>query len=302
MESYEVALPQNFMAWMMVIGNEDRQDRLPAAVGVICASDTNDVETRLLSPQEQQQINNVVQQFTQITNIEQVINIINNVTTNGTGTTTPPPPPPPMGNGTGNGTGGGVGPRVPGGGVGGIPENATVAQPESPRVEIVSSRTQGIAPVTIKFDMVVNEDSGPHTWTWEWGDGSFDSASNCYLDKPFCQQALHTEHTFMRAGTYIVVLRVWADGGYASDSIVITVEPRGLPGGTTGGTPIGPREQLGGIPPPPAAPEGEEEEEEQGPPAPVEEEAPVEEQPPAEGPATEEEEAATTPPANDEGG
>src|ERR671918_1003221 len=89
LESYEIALPQNFMAWTMVIGNEDRQDRLPAAVGVICASDTNDVETRVLSPQEQQQINNVVQQFTnQVTNIEQVINIINNVTTNAT-TTTP---------------------------------------------------------------------------------------------------------------------------------------------------------------------------------------------------------------------
>src|ERR687896_586588 len=128
LESYEIALPQGFMAWMMVIGNEDRQDRLPAAVGVVCASDLNDVETRVLSPDEQQQINNVVQQFTtQVTNIEQVINIINNVTTNGTGTTTPPPPPPPpMGNGTGNGTGGG--------GAGGIPENATAEADRTPPV------------------------------------------------------------------------------------------------------------------------------------------------------------------------
>jgi hypothetical protein len=81
LESYEIALPQGFMAWMMVIGNEDRQDRLPAAVGVVCASDTNDVQTRVLSPQEQQQINNVISQFTQVTNIDQVINIINDVTT-----------------------------------------------------------------------------------------------------------------------------------------------------------------------------------------------------------------------------
>jgi hypothetical protein len=135
LESYEIALAQGFMAWMMVIGNEDRQDRLPAAVGVVCASDLNDVQTRVLSPQEQQQINNVVQQFittTQVTNIEQVINIINNVTTNGTGTTTPPPPP--MGNGTGNGTGGGVGPRPPGGGAGGIPENATAEADTTPPV------------------------------------------------------------------------------------------------------------------------------------------------------------------------
>jgi hypothetical protein len=95
LESYSVALPQGFMAWMMVIGNEDRQDRLPAALGVICASDLNDVETRVLSPQEQQQINNVVQQFTtQVTNIEQVINIINNVTRNGTTPTGPVTPPP----------------------------------------------------------------------------------------------------------------------------------------------------------------------------------------------------------------
>jgi hypothetical protein len=144
LESYEIALAQGFMAWMMVIGNEDRQDRLPAAVGVICASDTNDVETRVLSPQEQQQINNVVQQFittTQVTTIEQVINIINNVTTNGTGgtTTPPPPPPPPMGNDTGNGTGGTVGPRPPGGGAGGIPENATAEADTTPPVLLVPS-------------------------------------------------------------------------------------------------------------------------------------------------------------------
>src|SRR5918999_1410107 len=78
LESYEVALPQNFMAWMMVIGNEDRQNRYPAAIGVICASDANNAETRVVSPQEQQQINNVVQQITQVTSIDQVINIINN--------------------------------------------------------------------------------------------------------------------------------------------------------------------------------------------------------------------------------
>jgi Ca2+-binding RTX toxin-like protein len=94
LESYEVALPQNFTAWMMVIGNEDRQDRLPAAVGVVCASDLNDAQTRVLSPEEQQQINNAVQQFTTNTSIDQVINIINNATTNATGGGgggTPPP-------------------------------------------------------------------------------------------------------------------------------------------------------------------------------------------------------------------
>jgi hypothetical protein len=87
LESYAVALPQGFMAWMAIVGNQDEENiRLPAAVGVICASDLNDAEARILSPQEQQQINNINQQFTtiqntQITNIDQVINIINNVTT-----------------------------------------------------------------------------------------------------------------------------------------------------------------------------------------------------------------------------
>jgi predicted PurR-regulated permease PerM len=99
LETYAVALPQGFMAWMAVVGNEDQQNRrFPAALGVICASDLNQADTRVLSPQEQQAINNINQQFTtiqntQITNIDQVINIINNVTT------TPP---------TQNRTGGGV--------------------------------------------------------------------------------------------------------------------------------------------------------------------------------------------------
>jgi hypothetical protein len=101
LESYAVALPQNFMAWMAVVGNEDIQNtRFPAALGVICASDLNKPETRVLSPEKQQQINNINQQFvniqnTQITDIDNVINIINNLTANETATepVTPPSPP-----------------------------------------------------------------------------------------------------------------------------------------------------------------------------------------------------------------
>src|SRR5918992_3164273 len=118
LESYEIALPQNFMAWMMVIGNEDRQNRYPAAVGVVCASDANDAETRVVSPEEQQQINNVVQQFTtiqnrQITSIDQVINIINNNAT--TTTPTPTTPSPGNNNNTTNTTGGATSPSGGGG-------------------------------------------------------------------------------------------------------------------------------------------------------------------------------------------
>jgi hypothetical protein len=109
LESYSLAVTNDLMVWFMVVENENENVRFPAAVGVICSSDVNDAEARVLSPQEQQDINNIIQQFitiqnTQVTNIDQVINIINNVTTNATtGPVTPPPtnetggitPPPP---------------------------------------------------------------------------------------------------------------------------------------------------------------------------------------------------------------
>jgi hypothetical protein len=90
LESYALAVTNDLTGWLMVVENENQTNRLPAAAGVICASDLNDAETRVLSPQEETVINNIIQQFiiirtTQITNITQVINIINNVTTNGTG-------------------------------------------------------------------------------------------------------------------------------------------------------------------------------------------------------------------------
>ncbi|MDQ3851572.1 MAG: hypothetical protein M3299_01925 [Thermoproteota archaeon] len=97
LESYALALTGDLMVWFAVVENENENIRLPAAVGVICASDLNQAEIRVLSPQEQQEINNIIRQFitiqnTQVTNIENVINIINNVTTNGT-TTGPVTPP-----------------------------------------------------------------------------------------------------------------------------------------------------------------------------------------------------------------
>jgi hypothetical protein len=139
LESYAVALPQGFMAWMAVVGNEDEENvRLPAAVGVICTSDLNNAETRVLSPQEQQQVNNINQQFstiqnTQITNIEQVINIINNVTT------TPPR----------NETGGG-----------------TTEQPLT--VEAIANVTEAYAPVWVMFDAKVTGGTPPYIYSW-WG-------------------------------------------------------------------------------------------------------------------------------------
>jgi hypothetical protein len=144
LESYEIALPQGFMAWMAVVGNEDQQNRrLPAAVGVICASDLNNADTRILSPQEQQEINNVISQFTtiqntQITNIDQVINIINNVTT-------------PQ-----NETGGGGGGMTP----------PTEEQPL--RVEIIPNATEGVYFASaFKFEANVAGGTGPYTYSWD---------------------------------------------------------------------------------------------------------------------------------------
>ena len=96
LESYSLAVTSDLTGWLMVVENEHQTDRLPAAVGVICASDANDPETRTLSQQEQTEINNIIRQFitvrnTVINNVTQIINIINNVTTNQTGGPTPPP-------------------------------------------------------------------------------------------------------------------------------------------------------------------------------------------------------------------
>jgi len=89
LESYSLAVTADLTGWLLVVENEHETDRLPAAVGVICASDADDPETRIISQQEQVEINNIIKQFitirnTVINNITQIINIINNVTTNGT--------------------------------------------------------------------------------------------------------------------------------------------------------------------------------------------------------------------------
>jgi hypothetical protein len=98
LESYSLAVTNDLSGWLIVVENENENARLPAAVGVICSSDANDLEARILSQQEQIEINNIIRQFitvrnTVINNVTQIINIINNVTTNGTAGPTPPPPP-----------------------------------------------------------------------------------------------------------------------------------------------------------------------------------------------------------------
>jgi hypothetical protein len=98
LESYVLALTNDLSGWLIVVENENENARLPAAVGAICSSDANVVEARILSPQEQIVINNIIKQFTTVrNNITQIINIINYVTrppptnnTGGGGNTTDP--------------------------------------------------------------------------------------------------------------------------------------------------------------------------------------------------------------------
>jgi hypothetical protein len=304
LEFYSLAVTSNVTGWFMVVENEDTQNRLPAAVGVICASDANDAQVRVLSPGEQQEINNIIQQFTtiqntQITNIDQVINIVNNVTStttqNGTGGGRMTTPTNDTGTTTGqpltveilpNGTQGvfpttfrfeasvaggtepytyswdtnygaitGVDVRgnekafefvnpVPGtynvtvtvtdskNQTGSDSIQITVEPPESPTVEIISNGTQGVAPATFRFEMNVNPSSNPLTWYWDFGDGE-------YIEQRGEERTV--EHTFEQAGSYNVVLRLLAAGGFASGSIQITVEP---PESSTGGGERGPQ---GGV-------------------------------------------------------
>src|ERR687893_1095764 len=86
LESYVLAITSNLTGWLIVVENENENARLPAAAGAICSSDANVAEARILSPQEQIVINNIINQFTTVrNNITQIIKVINNVTTNGTG-------------------------------------------------------------------------------------------------------------------------------------------------------------------------------------------------------------------------
>ncbi|MDQ4101583.1 MAG: PKD domain-containing protein [Thermoproteota archaeon] len=81
LESYVLAITNNLTGWLIVVENENENARLLAAAGAICSSDANVTEARILSPQEQIVINNIINQFTTVRNdITQVINIINNVT------------------------------------------------------------------------------------------------------------------------------------------------------------------------------------------------------------------------------
>ena len=207
LESYSLAVTSDLTGWLMVVENQNQTDRLPAAVGAICSSDANEPETRVLSPQEQTVINNIIQQFitirtTQITNITQVINIINNVTTNGTGGVTPPPPT--------NNTGGGG--------------NTT----EPLTVQAVIDIDQDATPVVV-FEASIDGGTPPYTCHWDLGDGTTSDACG-------------VSHIYENPGTYTATVTVTDSVGQtASDSIegfLITPPTGNGTGGTTTTPPL----------------------------------------------------------------
>ena len=141
LESYLLAVTNDLNGWLIVVENENQTVRLPAAVGVICTSDANDPETRILSPQEQVEINNIIRQFitvrnTVINNVTQIINIINNVTR------------PPT-----NNTGGGG--------------NTT----EPLIIETLSLGFSPYAPATYYMEILAEGGRPPYSYHWDFGDG-----------------------------------------------------------------------------------------------------------------------------------
>jgi HYR domain len=92
LESYGMATPKpnDFMMWLMVVENLNETNKLPASAGVICVSDRDiDVEnpasTIILSPEFNQQVSNIVNNFIkienkQIINLQQITNVYQQIT------------------------------------------------------------------------------------------------------------------------------------------------------------------------------------------------------------------------------
>jgi hypothetical protein len=153
-------------------------------------------------------INSLIQKFTiiqntQVTNINQVINIINNVTTNGT-TIGPLAPQLSLTNRTGTIS----------------PGNDTRGGTEQPlAVKIIPNATEGVYPTTFEFEASVTGSTGPYTYSW----GTTYSAISG-VDIRGNEKAFESANPI--PGTYNVSLTVTDTRNQtASDSVQVTVEP-----------------------------------------------------------------------------
>jgi PKD repeat protein len=210
LESYLLAVTNDLSGWLIVVENGNQTVRLPAAAGAICSSDANDPETRILSPQEQIVINNIIKQFitirtTQINNINQVINIINNVTR-------PPPT---------NNTGGGGG-------------NTTEPLTVGAGWDVTTGG--GDAPATLQFFADATGGRQPYSFHWDFGDSQQYDIQNTLIS------SWSLYHTYQNPGNYTATVTVTDSVGQtASDSIeglVITPPTgNGTGGNNTGGIP-----------------------------------------------------------------
>ena len=208
LESYSLAVTSDLTGWLMIVENENQTNRLPAAVGVICSSDANEPETRVLSPQEQVEINNIIRQFitvrnTVINNVTQIINIINNVTR------------PPT-----NNTGGGGG-------------NATEPITLTTGWDAIAGAH---APATFFFEVFAEGGTEPYSFHWDYGDGEQDNIQDTVIS------SWRLYHTYQNPGNYTATLTVTDSAGQtASDSIegLYIFPPLGnnTGGNNTGGIP-----------------------------------------------------------------
>jgi hypothetical protein len=199
LESYALAVTNDLTGWLIVVENKNENARLPAAVGVICTSDANDPEARILSQQEQVEINNIIRQFitvrnTVINNITQIINIINNVTR-------PPPT---------NNTGGGG--------------NTT----EPLTVQAVIDIDQDATPVVV-FEASIDGGTPPYTCHWDLGDGT--TSDECGTSHIYANPGNYT-------ATITVTDSVGQSASDSQEGLLITRPPgNGTGGNNTGGIP-----------------------------------------------------------------
>jgi hypothetical protein len=212
-QSFSFAVTNDITGWLMVVKNDNQTNRQPAAVGVICASDANQqVQTRVLSPQQQTIINNINQQFitiqnTQITNINQVINVINNVTViaNQTGGGMPPP--------SSNQTGGNN--------TGGLSKHELI-------VQIIPNATRGF--VGASFQLKADVINGTRPYSYDWGPVQ-EPLYTCHdqFGTPDFSCVVYIPN---QAGTHKISLNVTdSQGKTGSDSILVSVRRLPLGGG-----------------------------------------------------------------------